>query len=127
MLPRSLNEIYENLRDYAVMVNASAPDTILGCCALHVTWNDLAEIKSLAVSEAAQGRGVGRQLVEHCVAEARELMISRVFALSYKPGFFEKLGFVRIDKEQLPRKIWGECVNCSKFMECDETCLIKQL
>ncbi len=96
MLPRSLNAIYENVRDFVIL---ERDGKIIGCCALHITWDDLAEIKSLAVDESVQGNGYGRMLVTSCLVEARELGIPKVFALTYAPGFFEKLGFSRTDKE----------------------------
>lgn len=117
MLPRALNTIYENIRDFYVLEENGR---LIGCCALHVTWGDLAEVKSLAVDEGAQGGGHGRRLVEACLNEAKEMGLPRVFALTYVPGFFEKLGFKRIDKSALPQKIWSECINCPKFPDCGE-------
>jgi amino-acid N-acetyltransferase len=117
MLPRSLNSIYENIRDFLVIEENSG---VVGCCALHVTWGDLAEIRSLAVDETTQGRGYGRLLVERCLDDARELGLPKVFALTYVPDFFEKLGFSRISKSELPHKIWSECINCPKFPDCGE-------
>lgn len=120
MLSRSLNEIYENLRDFWV---AEEEGDLHGCCALHISWEDLAEIKSIAIREDRKGTGIGRSLVEACIAEAAQIEIRKLFALTYQPGFFEKLGFVRIEKEKLPHKIWSECINCYKFPDCDETAL----
>lgn len=117
MLPRSLNAIYENIRDFFV---ADSGEGVAGCCALHVTWEDLAEIKSLAVDESFQGEGIGASLVRVCLEEAREMGVPTVFALTYVPGFFEKLGFTRVDKSTLPHKIWSECINCPKFPDCGE-------
>jgi amino-acid N-acetyltransferase len=117
MLPRSLNTIYENIRDFYVL---EEDGSVLGCCALHVTWGDLAEVKSLAVKENAHGKQFGKKLVEACLHEAREMGVPKVFALTYVPGFFEKMGFVRIDKNTLPHKIWSECINCPKFPDCGE-------
>lgn len=117
MLPRSLNTIYENIRDFFVI---EEHDKIIGCCALHVTWCDLAEVKSLAVDESAQGRQFGTLLVAACLSEARDLGIPKAFALTYVPEFFEKLGFTRVDKATLPQKIWSECINCHKFPDCGE-------
>jgi amino-acid N-acetyltransferase len=122
MLPRSLSEIYENLRDYFV---AEAEDgLVIGSAALHLMWEDLAEVRSLAVREDRMGQGLGTQLVEACISEAIVLGISRVFALTYKPAFFERLGFKRVDKSELPHKIWSDCLKCSKFPDCDETALV---
>ena len=124
LLHRSLNELYENLRDYFVIEDETE---IVGCCALHVNWEDLAEIKSLVVSEVAQGEGLGKRLLEACVGEAHDLGVARLFALTYKPGFFEKNGFQRVDKADLPQKIWTECVRCPKFPDCGEEALVLTL
>jgi amino-acid N-acetyltransferase len=95
--------------------------------ALHICWSDLAEIKSLAVREEDQDQGVGKTLAEACIEEARGLGIATLFALTYKPTFFEKLGFKRVDVQELPRKVWGECQRCPKFPNCDETALLLSL
>lgn len=124
MLARTLVELYENLRDYFVYEEGGK---ILGTCALHISWEDLAEIKSLAVEESKQGKGVGSSLVKEALKEAREINVKRVFVLTYKPDFFKKMGFQEIDKANLPQKIWGECVNCAKFPGCQEIALIKEL
>lgn len=121
MLHRSLSELYENIRDYFV---ADKDGEVIGCCALHVSWEDLAEVKSLAVSEDYQGAGLGGRLVKRCLDEAREIGVRKVFALTYKPKFFEKLGFRLIDKDDLPRKIWTECINCPKYPDCGEEALL---
>ena len=121
MLPRALSEIYENIRDYYVVRNR---DRVIACVALHVSWADLAEIKSLAVAKKTQGQGIGTALVEKCIEEAKELGIPTVFCLTYKPDFFEKCGFALIDKSELPRKVWGECYTCPKFPDCDEVPLV---
>jgi amino-acid N-acetyltransferase len=121
MLPRSLSEIYENVRDYYVI---RKNNKAIACAALHVSWEDLAEIKSSAVDEKSRRQGIGALLVEACLKEARELGISTVFCLSYKAEFFEKCGFSRINKDELPQKVWGECFRCSKFPNCDEIALI---
>ncbi len=120
LLPRSLNSIYENIRDFWVYEEEGQ---IVGCCALHVVWEDLAEIKSLAVKEDMKGKGVGSSLVQACLKEAKELGVKRVFVLTYAVDFFEKLGFYTVQKENLPHKVWGECINCVKFPSCDETAM----
>lgn len=121
MLPRSLSQLYENIRDFYV---ADLDGDVVGCVGLHVTWKDLAEVKSLAVAEQAQGHGLARTLVSRCIAEAGELGIERVFALTYVPGFFEKMGFGRTDRANLPRKVWTECVFCPKFNCCTEVAVV---
>jgi amino-acid N-acetyltransferase len=124
MLARSLSEIYENIRDYFVVREG---ERVVACAALHVMWSDLAEIKSVAVAEGSQGQGIGLQLVRACVKEAKELGIPTIFCLTYKPAFFESLGFSQLDKLELPRKVWGECYRCPKFPDCDEVALICHL
>lgn len=121
MLPRSLSDIYENLRDYFVFEDGGE---VIGSAAIHIMWEDLAEVRSLAVQEGRMRRGVGTQLVEACISEAIVLGIARVFALTYKPEFFEKLGFQRVDKAELPHKIWTDCLKCAKFPDCDEIALV---
>lgn len=120
VLPRSLMDIFEAIRDFYVFVDG---DRVVGAAALNICWEDLAEVRSLVVHQDFGGRGVGRQLVESCVDEARELGIGRVFALTYQQTFFEKLGFQVIEKSELPQKIWGDCIKCAKFPECDEIAL----
>jgi amino-acid N-acetyltransferase len=122
MLPRSLVDIYENLRDYFVFLGEDGE--LVGSAAIHIMWEDLAEVRSLAVREGKMRRGVGTQLVESCISEAIVLGIDRVFALTYKPEFFEKLGFHIVDKSELPQKIWADCLKCSKFPDCDEVALV---
>lgn len=122
MLPRSLADIYENLRDYFVFLGNDGE--LVGSAAIHIMWEDLAEVRSLAVREGRMRRGVGTQLVESCISEAIMLGIARVFALTYKPEFFEKLGFHVVDKAELPQKIWADCLKCSKFPDCDEVALV---
>ena len=124
VLARPLSEIYENIRDYFVVRQG---ERVIACAALHVSWSDLAEIKSLAVAEDSQEQGIGAQLVEACLREARELGIITVFCLTYKPGFFEQCGFSQVEKTELPHKVWGECYRCPKFPNCDEVALIYHL
>jgi amino-acid N-acetyltransferase len=121
MLPRSLNELYEYLRDFHVFEENGS---LIGVCALHVSWDGLAEIRSLAVRRDRMKQGIGAGLVRHCLAEAAQLQIDRVFVLTYQDGFFRKLGFIDVDKKELPHKIWTDCLNCVKFPDCDESSLI---
>ena len=125
MLGLSLSEIYDQVRDFTV---AEGPRrALIGVCALHVIWDDLAEIRSLAVDPKVRRRGVGRSLVEHCLEEARSLQIPKVFALTYQAEFFRRIGFEPVDKSELPHKVWRDCLKCTKFPHCDETAVLKVL
>jgi len=124
LLHRTLNEVYQHLRDFVV---GEAEGRIVGVCALWLYWEDLAEVRSLAVEDSYAGRGLGKALVGACLLEAAELGIQRVFALTYRPGFFERLGFRTLDKRELPQKIWKDCVRCAKFTCCDEVALIRDI
>lgn len=124
MLPRALSELYEHLRDYVVAVENKE---VIGVCGLSICWEDLGEIRSLAVKEPWRAKGVGRTLVNNCLKEARELGIKKVFALTNTPEFFIKLGFREIPKEELPHKIWADCVKCPKFPKCDEIALLYRI
>ena len=117
MLPRSRSDLYDSLRDFVV---ADRGGRIIGCGALTIEWDNLAEIKSVAVGRPYQRRGIGRRLVKACLAEARRLGIGRVFALTMAPEFFGSLGFQRVERDSLPHKVWSDCVNCPKFPDCDE-------
>ncbi len=124
MLPRSLNELYENIRDFFVYTEGKK---LYGCCALHVDWEDLAEIKSLAVAKSRCGRGIGTKLLGQCLREAKALKVHKVFALTYIPGFFERFGFKIVNKKELPHKIWSECVKCVYFPGCKEIAMMKEV
>ena len=124
MLPRALNELYESIRDFIVFDNEG---TIVGVCALRILWEDLAEIRSLAVQKEYQHSGIGRALLRKCLKEAKDLGVKRVFALTYHSDFFKKNGFSDTDKAKLPQKIWGDCLKCHKFPECDENAVIIHL
>ena len=124
LLGRSLLDIYENIRDFYVYEEQGR---ILGAGALAICWEDLAEVRSLAVAAGQQGKGIGRKIVESCLAEAGELGLKRVFALTYQPDFFRQLGFSAIEKAELPQKIWGDCLKCVKFPDCDEFALAIEL
>jgi amino-acid N-acetyltransferase len=126
MLPRTMGEVYENLRDFFV-VRGGDGGAFMGCVALHIVWSDIAEVKSLAVPETVQSRGAGSLLVNATVEEARRLGLERVFALTYRPAFFERLGFVQADVMTLPRKVWNECYRCPKFPSCNEIALVREL
>lgn len=124
MLPRSLNELYENIRDFWVWEENKK---IIGCAALHIAWEDLAEIKSLAVHRDWQGRGIGKDLVSICIREAKDLGAKKVFVLTYHLKYFQKMGFKRVKHENLPHKVWAECINCPKFPNCQEIALLKTI
>ena len=124
MLSRSLSELYESLRDFYV---DEEDGVILGAAALHIVWEDLAEVRSVAVNETAGRRGIGGRLVEACISEAREIGLQRIFCLTYKPDFFAKHGFRLVDKSELPHKVWGDCIKCPKFPDCDENAMILDL
>jgi len=121
MLPRALSEIYENIRDFFVIREG---DKVVACAALHVYWSDLAEVRGVAVAEELQNQRLGAKLIEACISEARELGIPQAFCLTYRASFFERQGFKRVDKSELPRKIWSECYRCPKFPDCDEVAMI---
>ncbi len=120
LLGRSISSLYDQLRDFVVYDDGG----VQGVCSLHICWENLAEIRSLAVAESSHGQGIGRALVSACLKEAEGLEISRVFTLTYQGGFFRKLGFAPIEKSQLPHKIWSDCIQCPKFPDCDEEALI---
>ena len=117
-------ELYEHLRDFFVVEGSSPKSPIVGVCALGICWEDLAEIRSLAVAQDHQGKNYGSQLVEICLQEALSLGLKRVFTLTYEPDFFSKLGFKEIEKSTLPHKIWADCIRCAKFPDCDEIAMM---
>ena len=124
MLSRSLSELYDSLRDFYIFEDEGR---VVGTSALHIVWEDLAEVRSVAVSEEAGRRGIGSQVVGACLEEARALGLKRLFCLTYKPDFFAKFGFVVVDKSELPHKVWGDCIKCVKFPDCDEIAMILDL
>jgi amino-acid N-acetyltransferase len=124
MLPRSLSELYDNLRDHLVLEEHGG---IVACCAVHVTWGDLAEIRSLAVEESHRKQGLGRQLVEACLGQAKSLGVPRVFVLTYIPAYFTRFGFRQVEKTELPQKVWSECIRCPKFPDCGEVGMVLDL
>jgi amino-acid N-acetyltransferase len=121
MLARPLSELYEEIRDFLVI---KKDDRVLACAALHVAWEDLAEVRSMAVDEEWQNKGLGTVLLKACLKEARELGIKTIFCFTYRPAFFKRYNFMDIDKMELPRKVWTDCYRCPKFPNCDETALI---
>jgi amino-acid N-acetyltransferase len=124
MLHRSLGEIYENIRNFFVVEEEGK---IVACGALQISWGNLAEVKSLAVAGEHQGRGHGKRIVLACLEEGRSLGLATLFALTYKPAFFEKLGFRVVDKATLPHKVWTECIRCPKFPDCGEIAVVLDL
>jgi amino-acid N-acetyltransferase len=121
MLARPLSEIYESIRDFYVIREKGE---VVACAALHISWSDLAEIRSVAVAEDKQRKGLGAKLVAACLKEAADLDIKDVFCFTYRPEFFKQQKFVDIDKMELPRKVWTDCFRCPRFPECDEIALI---
>jgi len=128
LLGRSLSSLYDQLRDFSVYVEKAEDDPdqekLLGVCALHICWDNLAEIRSLAVIDGYQGKGVGRQLIDKALSAADSYGITKVFTLTYQPEFFRRLGFKDIDKSELPHKVWSDCIQCSKFPDCNEEALM---
>ena len=124
MLHRSLEAIYEMLREFVVAIEDGQ---VIGCVAVDIFWSDLAEVKSLAVADGRRGQGIGRRLVEAAEADARKLGVRKLFSLTYEEGFFLSRGFVVIDRDTLPEKVWRECIACPKFDACDEIAMIKVL
>ncbi len=124
MLPRSLNELYENIQDFFVYEKNGK---IIACAGLHIIWEDLAEIKSLAVKPDCQKRGIGGKLVYKCLKEAKSLGVKKIFVLTFKPDYFKKFGFKKIAREKLPHKIWSECIRCHLFPDCKEIALLVNL
>ncbi len=124
LLPRALSEIYSQFRDFSVEVDGTTGE-ILGCGALHVVWEDLAEVRSLAVRTIHQGQGIGTRLLRVLLREAGDMGVKRVFVLTYRPPLFEKAGFTQMDKSRLPHKIWADCIKCTKFPDCDEIALVR--
>jgi len=124
MLSRSLSELFENVRDFSV---AEKEGEIIGCCALHSVWEDLAEVKSLAVVRNQRGQGIGRRLLKAALEDTGSLGIKRIFVLTYEPDFFKRQGFKVIDKSELPHKVWSECIKCVHFPDCNEVPLILEV
>ena len=127
MLPRSLMDIYNSLRDFFVYY-AEDESSVIGICAMNIIWENLAEVRSLYVDENYRGKGIGKELVEACISEAITLELFKIFTLTYKSSFFAKLGFKEVDRTTLPEKIWADCFRCSKYPDyCDEVAMIVKL
>lgn len=124
MLARSRNMLYEGLREFTVVEDG---DRVVAVGGLHIIWEDLAEVRALAVAPGYTGQGLGRVIVEALLDEGRSLAIPRAFALTYKPEFFEKCGFALVDKDDLPQKVWKECINCPHFPNCGEIAVVRSL
>ena len=124
MLFRPLDDIYENLQAFTV---AELDGKVVGCCALQIIWSDLAEIKSLAVDEANTDKGLGKMLVAAAVEQAGQMGLPKIFALTLRPEFFEKLGFGVVEKDTLPMKVWSDCAKCPKQQNCDEIAVVKTI
>lgn len=124
MLGRTQLSIFENIRDFHI---AEIDGKVAGCSALHITWQDMAEIRSLAVDESFQQRGIGKALVEANIAEARDHGLAQVYAFTYVKDFFLRMGFRIVPHDSLPRKVWMDCINCVKFNCCDEIAMMLDL
>ncbi len=122
LISRAISELYSQVRDFVVRTE-NGSEGIIGCAALHIVWEDLAEIRSLAVETEYQKKGIGSELVQALLVESRAMEINRVFVLTDRTKLFERLGFSQIDKNMLPHKIWADCIRCNKFPECDEVAM----
>ena len=122
MLARSRNTIYETMRDMVVAENEDGE--VVGVGGLHITWDSLAEVRSIAVSPNYKRHGIGSGIVKELIREGKEMGVKKIFTLTYKPQFFVTLGFREVKKEDLPHKVWKECIDCPKFPDCDETAMI---
>lgn len=125
LLPRPLQSLFENARNFFVCHNKNGK--VIGCCALQIVWEDLAEVRSLVVDSRYRRKGIGCALVELCLEEARMLEVQNVFALTYEKDFFKALKFKEVDKHTLPHKIWSDCMHCPQFPDCDEVAMQRKL
>ena len=126
LLPRTMAELYSQVRDYYVYQEDSQ-GPLCGIAALHVSWEDLGEIRSVAVARGEIGKGLGTGIIRACLDEARRLEIARVFVLTYIAGYFERFGFREVGRDELPHKIWADCIKCPKFPECGEVPMVIDL
>ena len=138
MLARGPQYLYENIRDFVIAGDHDVPAysifetreqlyLMVACGSLHVLWDDMAEIRSLAIHPKYQHLGLGSKLVEHMQREARDLGIKQLFTFTLQEEFFQTLGFRKIKRDNLPSKVWGECSRCPKFFRCDEVGMVLDL
>jgi len=126
LLGRSLSDLYDQIRDFYVCIDEQK-NLLAGICGLHICWEEIAEIRSLAVKDEYKGQGIGIDLVRSCMGEAKDIYVNKLFVLTYVPDFFNKLGFKHVDKKVLPHKVWADCMNCIKFPDCDEEAMMIDL
>lgn len=125
VLPRSVSELYSHVRDFVIATEA---DEVVGCCALTITWSELAEVRSLVVDQRHRGKGIGRKLIDAVMSEALTLGISTVFTLTEQETFFQKMGFGEVEKETLNQKVWADCYTCPRFPDhCNEVAMTFEL
>jgi len=124
ILARAMSELYSQVKDFIVSEDKDSGE-IVGCGALQIVWEDLAEIRSLAVQTDHQGKGIGTALIEALLEESKQMGVGKVFVLTYRPELFQRLGFELMDRSLLPHKIWADCIRCTKFPECDEIALVR--
>jgi amino-acid N-acetyltransferase len=127
MLPKTELQLYENLRDYSIVTDGALPDHVLACGALHIYWENLAEIRAIAVDPERAHKGLGTVLVNRLLGEAREWDIAKIFVFTYEPGFFSRFGFAKVEHRALPLKVYNECFHCPKFNMCDEIAMVLEL
>ena len=124
MLPRTSEEIFENIREFRV---SRVPSGVIGCVALHIFSPEIAEVRALAVHGDYRGVGIGSRLVAACLDEARSFGIPKAFTLTLEDGFFGGLGFRPVERNTLTLKVWQECYRCPKFDRCDEVAMVMDL
>lgn len=124
MLARSRHMLCEHIREFLIYEEEGQ---IKGAGSLHILWDDLAEVRALAIGKDFQKKGLGKMIVASLLEDAKELGVPKVFTLTYQPGFFAHLGFHSVNKEELPQKVWQECLYCVKFPNCDENALLIDL
>ncbi len=138
MLPRGPQYLYENIRDFVIASDSNVPvysltetrevlHLIVACGSLHVLWEDIAEIRALAIHPDYQHLGLASKLVEYMKEDAKKLGIKRLFTFTLTEDFFKTLGFVRQNRVELPPKVWGECTRCPKYFQCDEVGMVLEL